>query len=175
MNKTKKRQSVADLSNDGRILRNFLEAQIVTAGRGEVSYGELSASIGGRDVQSDGRAVLNSARKYIEKEHNCYLATVTGQGLCRQDDMIAPLEQERRHINRSVKRRLRRVMNAAKPETMEGDNKNVFFAKVSALGAVAICCKPASEKKLLAAVAQRAGEVPTAETMKLFAAAPETK
>jgi hypothetical protein len=58
-----KRRTIGEMSTDARVLYNVIVKGFTKDGRDFLGYPELSAVIGGRDVQKEARGLLQTARR----------------------------------------------------------------------------------------------------------------
>jgi len=166
-----KRKGPFELSTDTRILYNVLEKSIIKEGKESVSYKELTASIG-RDVQSEARGLLATARKHIQREHKILLETVMGEGVRKSEDYKGAISKIKLHVHRTVRHRTREVANAVADKEIDSE----LSADLSIMGVLELFARPKIPEKLLAAVSQKKlRELPTDETLKLFQGTIKTK
>jgi len=100
----KQKRTVGQLGLDTRVLRD----RLLRAGTGEkVSYDELSALIK-RDVRTDARSNLGSARRILQSEYQIVFSVVRTEGLVRLTD-AENVESAAADATRAVPRAARRV------------------------------------------------------------------
>jgi len=164
-----KKRTIGEMSTDARILINYLEGHLKGTGT-FVSYGELNAAIGGRDVQGEARGILSTARRHFEREHAAILECVMSEGVKRTDEPIGIGVSQRRHIRQGAKRAVGRMVNAANGSEMLNDDKILFHTELSLLGAI-VQFTTSKAEKLIAGKLKTNGshEIPTKETLRLFA------
>lgn len=163
------KRAINELSTDARVLINFITAEMVNGGKEFLSYVDLSTAIG-RDVRKDGYGTLNTAKKYVEKEHSILIETVTKEGIKRSADYSGTLDRTRKHIKKAAKRSLRRVLaSSIKDTAMSNTDRINVNTQASLLGAVMMFTDNKSVKKLEGSVlANQSKELPTADTIKEF-------
>jgi len=166
--KQPKRRTFGEMSTDARILYNVLEQRIVKGGEEQIAYDDLSRAIG-RDVRTVGRGVLLTARRNIERDHSIVLECVTKEGVRRTTALSGVLSGTTRRIGKLARRNTARVINAATKADMPNDERVQVATEASILGAIAQFAKPKSRRLIEAKVREnKAAELPTAETLRLF-------
>jgi threonine dehydrogenase-like Zn-dependent dehydrogenase len=162
-----KRKGINELHTDTRILINVLESKLVKEGGEMVSYKELSQAIA-RNVQNGARGLLTTAMKHVEKQNNIVLVSVRNEGIKRTEDLIGLNDATLHHIGKASNKSLRRTLNALPNTKLDPAQTTALYARMSALGAFAVCSKPASLKTIEGRVAETQKELPVTETLKLF-------
>lgn len=153
---------------DVRILANFIKVKLIDEKAAKCSYGELSAALGGRDIQYGDRSILDRARKSVEKEHGVYIGTIYTEGIALVDDLSGAADRTIRHISRASKRASRRILNAVNDDIPKAAQVGIF-ARISTLGALSIFTRQKSIKKIEGRIIETGQkELPTAETLRLF-------
>jgi len=164
------RRTIGEMSADTRILYNVLVKEIVKDNKSFVAYDMLNAAIGGRDVQGKARGLLTTARKNAEKDHNILLEAVPGEGIKLTEAPVGLLSHNLDHIRRVSRRTTARVVNATAGRDMSDEERTELGVHLSLLGAIQQFCKPKAAKVLEGRVkASEAKELPTVETLRLFA------
>ena len=164
-----KRRPQSEMCADSRILMNVMKTHFIDGKQDFVSYGELAAAIGGRNVQGAARALLRTARKHIEQDYNILTEAIAGKGIARTGAYAGVLVGATRHIGRTSRKALRRVGRAIADKELSNDERIAVGAHMSALGAIGLFVKPSNVKKLEGKLAElKVSELPTAETLRLF-------
>ncbi|MHC4720362.1 MAG: hypothetical protein ACYSYT_07790 [Planctomycetota bacterium] len=163
-----KRKAICEMHTDTRILYNMLESCLIKNGDDEVAYESLNKAIG-RNVQGDGRGLLMTARKRIEKEYGVLIECIAGVGLKLTNDYAGVKDRAVSHIRRQASRTRKRILNAVVDKTLDPTAQADVAIGLSTLGVLELCSKPSAVKKLGAYIESHGRkELPTAETLKLF-------
>lgn len=151
-------KAIPELSVDTQLL----ERRMLAANVGDViPYDELSAVIG-RDVQTDARGNLTSARNRVLRSSQMVFEPVTNVGLKRLDDhgivsLGSSYAGRIRNLARRGRRKLAAVLNFdALPNTLKVEH-NTRYAQLSAIGHFA---SEKSTKKIEGAVTDTAASLP---------------
>jgi hypothetical protein len=155
-------------ATDVRILANFIKVRLIDEKADICTYAEMSAAIGGRNVQNGAYLTMMKARRAVEKDCRVLIDTVTNEGIVLHSDYAGAADKTMKHINRTAKKESRRIVNAL-PENLPNDQAIGIFSRISALGALAVCSTRSAIKKLEGKMEETgAKELPTAETLRLF-------
>ena len=169
-NVTVKHRTIGDANVDTRILYDFIVLKLVKEKEAFLSYAQLNASIGGRDVQGDAYGMLRTARKRVDKDFHLLIETVNREGIKKSESVYGALERTIKHIGRSSRRTSKRVVNAMVDREMDDEQRIKAGIGLSVLGALEQFSKPKAQKLLEVKVREnQAKELPTAETLRLFA------
>lgn len=164
-----KRKTIGEMSNDTRILCNVLESRLVKNGEDLVSYADLSAAIGGRDVRREAKGLLRTARNRVQQDNNVLIEVVAGVGVKLSNAYAGTLMDATKRIVRKARRETRRVVNAMVGKELSNEEKIAVSTNLSVLGAVAMFGKTSSVKQIEAKVIENAAkELPTSDTLRLF-------
>jgi len=164
------RRTIGEMSADARILYDFITKHFVKGDSQFISYADLVAAIGGRDVQAEARGLLNTARRNVERDFNLLIETVSGEGIKKSDSVAGAVDQAIKHVGRTSRRTARRVVNAMVNREIDNAERVQVGVGLSLLGAMDQFSKPKSRKLLETRVKENeAKELPTAETLRLFA------
>lgn len=160
-------KTIAETSIEARLLY----ARLNKTEAGElIPYGELS-EIAGRDVKPGGDAyfALYRARAMCEREDGIVFECARSVGIKRLDDagIIATATSDFRSIGRRAKKAMRRIAQADY-QALGDEDKATHNAAISALGAVRLFTKPASIKRIEAAVKNTQGALPVGRALELF-------
>jgi hypothetical protein len=154
------------MSTDARILSNMIEKIMIREDNDFASYQTLSASIS-RNVQTDARGILNTARKSIEEEYGVFLETVRNEGIKKTIDMNGSADNTITHVRKFTHKRNKRLSRVLRnhPDTLNSE----VAAKMGILGAMELLSRPKAPKKLIEYIQEKKiKEISTAETLKLF-------
>lgn len=163
------RRTIGEMSNDARLLYNYIVKRIIKEKVDAISYGDLSAVIGGRDVQGPARGLLQTARKNVEREYHLYLETIRGEGIKRSLQVAGLLDATGRHIGRVTRRSIRRAVDVVAHQKLPQSEQANIAARLSALGVIELFSRKETTRRLEGQVdAQKPSELPTAETLRLF-------
>ena len=169
MENVKVKLTPGEMSTDTRILYNTIESRMVKGGDDFISYGDLNAAIGGRDVQHGARGILRTARKNIEKQHHLLLESVVGEGLKDSAAISGLLSRTKRHISRVSLRSTKRALNAMVDREMTPEEQTEVGIQISLLGAIRCFTGKKAEHVIEGKVREnQAKELPTAQTLSLF-------
>jgi hypothetical protein len=164
-----KRRAICEMHSDTRILYNVLENKLIKDKQEQVTYQQLSAAIS-RDVQSEARGMLATARKNIEQEHAVIIEPVIGIGLKVTVDYAGVKDKELSGIRRKGNRAHKRLLNAIAGKDLDDTVQLDLAIGLSTLGAIELCTKPTTRKRLGTYIESHGRkELPTAETLRLFA------
>lgn len=154
---------------DRKIMENHLKVKFVDEGVDFLSYADLSKVIA-RNVQGEARSILIGARKTLLAEHAIMTETVINEGIAKSRAYSGRLAKATKAINRASKRAISDVLVAsAQDEDIENGERISMNAALSALGAIALCSNSKALKKLEGSIAMNPRQLPTAETLELFA------
>lgn len=95
-------------SGDAKILAHVLRGASI----GDlVSYSKLTAAIA-RDVQTDARSVLETARQIVQREDKMIFDAVRGMGLKRltDEEIVGLGDRTRDHVRRSARRVVKKMV-----------------------------------------------------------------
>ncbi len=163
------KKSLIELSNDARILINLIESRLIKGGAERVTYAEMSAAIGGRNVQAEARHLLGTARRAIQKEHKVLIDTITNEGICVSSDYAGLVKKNRRHIRRITRRTNQVVLNAIQDKTLDDSQQLELMADLSLNEAMLLLCGRKAPAKLLSKIKENQNnQLPTAETIRLY-------
>lgn len=163
------RRTIGEMGTDARILYNFIATRFTKDGADTIGYAELSAAIGGRNVQGRARGILNTARKNVERDHNLLIETVSKEGIRKSDALEGTLTATIHRIGRMSRRSSGRVVNACVNREIPNDTRVAVGVQLSLLGAIQQFTKPKAAKLIEGKVRENeAKELPTADTIRLF-------
>lgn len=163
------RRTIGEMSNDARILYNYIRTRFFKDGVDEISYAELSAAIGGKNVQTTARGLLETARKNIQREHHIYVETIRCVGIKRSLEVVGLLDSKIKHIRRTTRRTNRIAVDVVTHNEFNKEQMINIFARLSGLGAMERMSSNESVRKLEGAVnAVQPAELPTTDTLRLF-------
>lgn len=151
--------AIAETSKDRDVLVARLVAEFRAVHDGDppygkvVSYVDLSAVIC-RDVQRDARHTLESARRYILREHQMHTEPVRGVGLklMHPDEADTIGARAIGTIRRASRRAVRRTSQATKGKILNNDTKLRIGAQAGILMAVAAASRPKAIEERMNAV-----------------------
>ena len=133
-----------------------------------VTYKELSTAIG-KDVQTEGRSILNSARRIVQRELSYVFGTVANQGLKRLSDVeiVQTGAQTVSSIRHASRRGINRIA-AADPVRLPMDSRIQMNTYLSVLGMLHISLQEKRLKKLEQRVALAESRLPLDTTLDVF-------
>lgn len=156
-----------EMHQDTRLLIAYLTQRFVKEGQGFVSYAELTAALGGRDVQKEARGLLMTARRTVNREHGVLLEAVSNEGLSRQRDVAAYLDKGKRRIGRAARRQSAAAICALDSNGIDNEARTKACLELSLLGAIAMLTQPKARKQIEGKIeASAPKELPTAETLR---------
>jgi hypothetical protein len=159
---------IKDVSNDTRILKNFIEMNLVKEKKELLSYAELGSSVGMNDIRNR-RGILKTAVRHVQNDNGVLIRTVPSVGIKLSDDYSGTLERTRIHVRRMAKRRVNEVLNASEKDTnIKNDDKIRLLSEVSILGAIAQFSSNNSMKKIVGKVTEKNVQLSLNETLKMF-------
>lgn len=132
---TKRKAPNFEPSTDRKILGNYLAKRLVKDEEDFVSYAELSAAIGGRDVQGKARGLLGGARKDLMREHHILTTAVRGEGIRRSVDPAGCVDARVRHIHRTASRGVREATSVLQGNP-DNEQRHALLTKVAQLSAI---------------------------------------
>ena len=141
-----------EMHADTRILIAFLRSKFVAAKSDFVSYADLTAAIGGRNVQTEARGLLATARRTINREDGVLLIAIQGEGIARETDLPAYLDKTKRHLGRLCRRRSDSAMNVLARNGVDNEQKLKAYADLSLLGAMQVLTQPKARRCIEAAM-----------------------
>ena len=164
-----KKKNQFELAADTRILINVIEKVLIKESREMISYSEMSAAIG-RNVQSESRGLLKTARKHVQENNRVMLATIRNDGISLSVNYNGALAQAATRIRKCKRKYCKLVQNAIIDKELPPDESIELNGRLSALECMELFTRPNMPKKLLDYIKDRGPkELPTAETLKLFA------
>lgn len=156
-----------EMHNDTRILIAYLVERVVKEGKDFVSYGELTAAIGGRDVQKEARGLLGTARKILNSEQGVLLEALANEGLVRQRDVGQYLGKVKKHIGRCASRSTAQALSALAADGLDNEGRKKACLELSLLGTIRMMTQPKALKQIEGLVSPDAPkELPTADTLR---------
>lgn len=160
-------KAICEVAQDTRILAGRL-------GRlnpGElVTYNELSAIIG-RDVRTDARPTLASARRIAQRDQRIALGCVHKAGIKRLDGAELPSvgDDAIACIRRKATRASRLMLTAAENVTLTDEARLQLNARASSLGTIALCASAKACARIETAVKNNGNlELSTAATLAML-------
>ena len=164
-----KRKNQFELAGDMKILINIIEKVLIKDAGETISYSEMSASIG-RDVQGESRGLLRTARKHVQENNRVMTVTIRNVGICLSVNYNGALAQAATRIRKCKRKYCKLVQNAIVDKDLPPDESIELNARFSALECTELFNRPNMPKKLLDYIKDKGPkELPTAETLKLFA------
>jgi len=131
-----------------------------------VTYDELSRLVK-RNVQGDGRHVIQTARRMAQREDQIVFECVRNVGLRRMlDGEIAQLGRPAiRSIRRKVRRTARKIACLSDFDALTNDEKLRHNTDLSVLGVLGHCTEPRRVKKLAHKLLDSSHALPTAAAL----------
>lgn len=142
-------------------------------------YSTLAAVID-KNPQTDGRGYVRTARGMVERELQCVLVAISNEGIKR----LAPREvinhggKDLKHIRKSVARGTRRqitIVPVEQAKELSNEERIKFNLQLSQFGILRQVMKPATAKKIEAAVIESSKALPADATIRLFLNKPEKR
>ncbi len=160
------KKTIMTVSQDSLLLVEKLRAVEVGA---QITYSELSQAVG-RNVQTEARGCLNTARAILQREDSTLFAPIRGIGLKRlTDGEIAQVGgQTLRHVNNSAKRGIRKLACVRDFNALTNEEKIRHNAAMSVLGVFYEVSKTKGIRQIEAAVAVVQKELPLKEALRAF-------
>jgi len=151
------------------ICKAFSEAQV-----GQIITYETLSRLIGRDVQTEARNVLVSARKITQRELGYVFGTIQGEGLKRLSDIeiVQTGAQTVVKIRRSSRRGVERISNAV-PEKLPIEGRVQMNTYLSVLAMLQTSLQNQRIKKLEERVAQAESRLSLDKTLDAFKAIQE--
>lgn len=164
-----KRKDQFELAADTRILINAIEKALIKEERERLSYKEMSAAIG-RNVQAESRGNLKTARKHVQRDNHVIISTIRNEGICLTVNFNGVLSFTAKKMRDCKRRDCKLVQNAIVDKELSPEDGAELMAQFSRLECAELFTKSKIPKKLIDYIKERgAKELPTAETLKLFA------
>ena len=141
--------------------------RLIKAELGEVvTYDELSRLVR-RNVQADGRHVIETARRMAQREDQIVFECVRNVGLRRMlDGEIAQLGRPAiRSIRRKARRTVRKIACISDFDALKNEEKDSHNIGLCVLGVVAHCLEPRRVKKLGHKLLDSSHGLPTAAAL----------
>lgn len=155
------------ISNDTRILFNVLESRIVKGGEDVIPYKDLTAAIGDRDVQTEARGILNTARKRLNREYGVLTTVVTNVGIQRTSDVSAYLASTTTKIGCMARRRTQDAVCALSSPDVSNEQRVGAYVEMAILGGIELLTKPKAHKQIEGKIDIAAPkELPTVEALR---------
>ena len=163
------KRAINEMHNDTRILINYLKKRLIDEKADDVSYKELTESIGGRDVRRDGVShLLRTARKRLEKDYGVLVVTVFGYGLKLSNECGAEASRQIRLIHKRSSKQQKRILNAFQESDVDNDEKVSVFTGIAVLGTLNFMTGKRKIERLMTRIQEKGSELSTTETLKLF-------
>jgi len=158
------KKTIQEMGADAKLLIARLDK--IEAGE-IVPYAELSEVIG-RDIRKH-RGALYTAMNSLRRDGQKVFGTMRGEGLKRLDDsgILQSAEGTIPSIHRTIRRGMK-TLACSNYDHLDNEEKIRHNATASHCGALLLATKPAATKRLMAAVAEKHEELPTARTLELF-------
>lgn len=154
------KQPTFQLSADAKTLASVLRE--VTVGD-TVTYKRLSQSIA-RDVQTDARGALQTARRLVMNEDRIVFDAVRGEGLVRlKDEQIVSLSDRARDHIRRTSRKTAKALVCVDYDALSPDMQVKHNTGLSMLGVIAELSTSKSVAKLESKVKEAGAELPLAK------------
>lgn len=150
-----KRTKLFEPSTDRKVLANFLKKRMVEDGAEFVSYAELSAAIGGRNVQNGARHLLLGAVADLLREHHIMAVTVRNEGIRRSQDAAGCLDQKVGHIARAARRAGRQCGHVLADEQLNNEQRVKVLARAAQFGALSHFCGNRAQKQIEGMIDQK--------------------
>ena len=164
-----KRKNQFELAGDTKILINVIEKVLIKDAMEMISYSEMSAAIG-RDVQGESRGLLKTARKHVDRNNRVMTVTIRNEGIGLSVNYNGALTEASTRIRKCKRKYCKLVQNAIADKELPPEETVELNARFSALECTELFNKPNMPKKLLEYIKDKGQkELPTAETLKLFA------
>jgi len=161
-----KKATIQRISVDADILYRRLAE---TSPGDVVTYDELSAEIG-RDVQSEARGLLNTARNKALREDRAVFGVRRGVGLERLGDVgvVETATESRGRIRRMSRRAARRLSCVDDFDNLPQEKKTEHNVAVSMFGAIYVATSKKGTKRLTGAVESANAELSLAKTLEAW-------
>lgn len=168
-----KSTTLMELSMEGQRLDKFLlEAKV-----GEpISYAKLS-EVCLRNVQEDGRGILNSSRLRLQRDYNIVFDVIRGEGIVRlSDKQIANLGPKHTGgIRRAARRGVKQLVCVQDFDKLDQVDKISHMTAMSQLGMIHLASKVSSAKKIEGVVASKDTALEIGDTLALFGVASQSR
>ena len=157
------------IAADTKILINVIEKALIKDEKEMITYAEMSAAIGGRNVQADAKGLLQTAKKHIQRDNRVLLCTVKNEGLILSTKYNGALADVASRMRRMKRRKCSIVQNAIADKELPPHEMLELMGRLSSLECTDLFTKPNLPKKLCEHIEKQGPkELPTAETMRLF-------
>ena len=164
--KEKKEKTIGQISIDAQLLyERLVKAEVEEF----ISYSELSQIIG-RNVQTDARCMLNTARRKAHRENKIIFGVVFGKGLKRaKDEEIAMSGTASiRKISREARRRLKIITCVQDFDSLSDAAKLRHNTDAALLNCFQGMTQNNNIKKLEAKVSEVGNKLPLVKTLEAF-------
>lgn len=163
-------------STDRRILANTLKKAFVDEGKEVISYAELTAAIGGRDVQGKARCLLNGARTDLARDYHILTHVVRNEGIRISLDPPGCLSERIEHIRRCANKGAKHAGYAIAKDGLDNEQKRGILACVGQFGAIRQFATDKARKQIEGKIDEKAPtELPLLPTIDAVRAQFETK
>ena len=164
---TKQLMRRLEMHQDTRLLIAYLTERFVKEQADFVAYADLTAALGGRDVQKEARGILTTARHSLNRDHQIILEAVSNEGLRREKDVPAYLAKGRQRLGRAARRRSKAALNALDGNNIDNEGRKQACMELSVLGAIFMLTQPKALRQIEGKVdAAAPKELPTADTLR---------
>lgn len=149
------------MSVDGRALAQRLRETSV----GDIVKYETLTAVIGRDVCSESRSALATARRLVMREHRMVFDAIKGEGLQRLADsqIVGLADKTRAHIRRTV-RKTARALTCVDYDAMPKADQVKHNAALSLFGVMAELSTEKATVRLSHAVESAGTEIPAAKS-----------
>ncbi len=137
--------------------------------RGEIAtYAVLEKEMG-CNPQAGGRSNVNSARRYLQREHGMVFAAVSNVGYkCLTDAEIVKSSPEALTKSRRASRRAAQRLTCVEYDKLSKENKVAHQVHLSLFGAIQAISKADAAKKLTTHVQETMRSLPLNQTLEAF-------
>lgn len=134
MSETTRKAPLFEPSTDRLVLGNYLKRRFIEEKVDFVSYTELNAAIGGRDVQNGARFLLNGAREDFTRDHHLGTVVVRSEGIRLSNDPAGCLDRPIQHIERTARKATRTAGRLLANEQLSNDDRRGLLSRTAQLG-----------------------------------------
>jgi hypothetical protein len=162
------KKTIQQLSIDSRTLYDRLVKVEVGA---EIRYPELSDLIG-RDVQSEARGNLMTARNMARREKGMVFGVITNVGLKRlaDEEIVGVGMRAVTSIGKASRRAMQKLVCVQNFDKMKPETQVKHNTMLSVLGVMSVMSKPKKIVQIEDRVAKTQKRLPIADTIEAFAA-----
>lgn len=163
----KKLMGRLEMHADTRILLAYLRERFVKEKEEFVAYVDLTAAIGGRDVQKEARGLLGTARRHLWKEDGVVLRALSNEGLERESKMSEFRDRKTAQHGRLARRSSAQMASWLERTDVSNEDRKDGMVGLAVWSAISHFATPKARRAIEGKIDSAAPkELPTAETLR---------